>query len=96
VFRDTIRTWSNGLLVEPGDPQALADALSRLALEPGLLAELSATAARMDLQTFEWPLIADATVAIYELAAARWARGQAGAHHGGPSAPSQPHAGWLW
>ena len=41
---DLVRDGENGLLVEPGDPEALADALVRVLSEPGLAARLGAEA----------------------------------------------------
>jgi glycosyltransferase involved in cell wall biosynthesis len=50
---DLVRDGDNGLLVPPGDPLALRDALARLVHERGLAARLGA-AARRTAEAFAW------------------------------------------
>jgi len=57
----------NGLLVPPGDPPALRDALARIANEPGLGARLGA-AARVTAERYAW----DTVEPRLELLLARW------------------------
>ncbi len=66
-YRDVVNDRCNGLLVAHGDPQALAEALRGLALDPQRRAELSRGAADSAAQ-FAWPLISAATVDVYEQA----------------------------
>jgi glycosyltransferase involved in cell wall biosynthesis len=66
--RDLVRDGANGLLVEPGDPVALATALMRLAGENGLAARLGG-AARATAEGFEWERVRPRLEALLE----RWA-----------------------
>lgn len=50
---EIVRDGENGLLVPPGDPHALADALRRLRDDPALGERLAAQAAR-DVQAYTW------------------------------------------
>jgi len=50
---EILRNGENGLLVPPGDPHALADALRRLRDDPALGERLAAQAAR-DVQAYTW------------------------------------------
>ncbi len=68
-YRDVVSDGCNGLLVAHGDPQALAEALRGLALDPQRRAELSRGAADSAAE-FAWPLISAATVDVYEQAIA--------------------------
>ncbi len=68
-YRDVVSDGCNGLLVAHGDPQALAEALRGLVLDPQRRAELSRGAADSAAQ-FAWPLISAATVDVYEQAIA--------------------------
>ena len=54
----------NGLLVPPGDPAALAAAISRVLAEPGTAARLAA-AARQTAQRYTWPTLARQVAAVY-------------------------------
>ena len=54
----------NGLLVPPGDPAALAAAISRVLAEPGTAARLAA-AARQTAQRYTWPALARQVAAVY-------------------------------
>lgn len=53
-----------GVLVEPGDPGAFADAMSRVATDEALRAELVA-AGRLQAQNFTWDQAADIALAMY-------------------------------
>jgi len=64
---DLVRDGSNGLLVEPGDPAALATALTRLASEDGLAARLGG-AARATAEGFAWERVRPRLEAMLE----RW------------------------
>jgi glycogen(starch) synthase len=54
----------NGLLVPPGDPAALAAAISRVLTEPGTAARLAA-AARQTAQRYTWPALARQVAEVY-------------------------------
>ena len=54
----------NGLLVPPGDPGALAAAISRVLAEPSTAARLAA-AARQTAQRYTWPALARQVAAAY-------------------------------
>ena len=54
-----------GLLFEPGNPYALADAVQTVVGDPVLAARLRADAADLLRRTYTWTAIADATVAVY-------------------------------
>ena len=64
-YRDVVDDGVNGLLVPPGDPLALAEALRELALEPARRADLSAGAAASAAQ-YNWSLISEQTIQIYD------------------------------
>lgn len=51
---DVIRDSENGLLVEPGDPSALARAIERLAQDESLRARLGATARQTVVDRYTW------------------------------------------
>lgn len=54
-----------GVLVEPGDADALARALDRLAADPMLRASMGSAGRRRALEIFNWDRSADCSVAIY-------------------------------
>jgi glycogen synthase len=54
----------NGLLVPPGDPAALADAMTRVLGEPGTAARLAA-AARGTAARYTWPALARQVAMVY-------------------------------
>jgi glycosyltransferase involved in cell wall biosynthesis len=56
----------SGLLVAPGDKDALVGAMSRLVDEPGLAARLGARAARVARERFTIAQCADAYLALWE------------------------------
>jgi phosphatidylinositol alpha-mannosyltransferase len=64
-YRDVVRDGVDGILVPPGDAQALAEALRELYCEPEYRAEL-AVAAAQGVQRFAWPRVAEQVVAAYE------------------------------
>ncbi len=66
---DLVRDGENGLLVPPGDPLALRDALARLHHERGLAERLGA-AARRDAEAHDWALVLPRLEALLR----RWAR----------------------
>lgn len=63
---DVIVDGENGLLVPPGDAAALADAMTRLLMEEGLAARLSAGARAVAETVLSWKRIAAITATIYE------------------------------
>lgn len=68
-----------GLLVEPGDPEALAGALAALLADPARAARLGAAARARVERELTWPAIARRFVATYDAAIARQAtRGTVG------------------
>ena len=61
---DVITHERNGLLVPPGDPQALADAITRLLADRALAAGL-ADAAKADVARYDWNVLAGSVLGIY-------------------------------
>ncbi|MDP9428451.1 MAG: glycosyltransferase, partial [Actinomycetota bacterium] len=61
---EVVQHGVTGLLVPPGDVDALAAALDRLAADPGLRARLSA-GARARAAEYAWPLLAARVAAVY-------------------------------
>jgi phosphatidyl-myo-inositol alpha-mannosyltransferase len=68
-YRDVVRDGVDGVLVPPGDPQALAEALRDFYDEPARRRDMSRAAAA-DVQRFAWPCVADQVMGAYEEAAA--------------------------
>ncbi len=64
-YRDVVRDGVDGVLVEPGNAQALAEALRDLWEEPRRRARLAGTAAA-DVQRFAWPHVAAEVMEAYE------------------------------
>src|SRR6185437_14350538 len=68
-YRDVVHNGVDGVLVPPGDPQALAEALRDFYDEPDRRRDM-ARAAAADVKRFAWPVVADQVVAAYEEAVA--------------------------
>ena len=66
-YRDVLRDGLDGMLLAPGDPLALAEALRTLALDPALRARM-ARSARERAERFAWPHVAAEIVDCYEQA----------------------------
>ncbi|HEY2160955.1 MAG TPA: flippase-like domain-containing protein [Solirubrobacteraceae bacterium] len=64
-YRDVVRDGVDGVLVPPGDAQALAEILRDLYEEPERRAEM-ARAAVEDVQRFAWPRVAEQVMGAYE------------------------------
>jgi phosphatidylinositol alpha-mannosyltransferase len=64
-YRDVVTDGVDGILVPPGDPQALAESLRDLWEEPARRVEL-AQAASHDVERFAWPRVADEVLSAYE------------------------------
>ncbi|HEY7890624.1 MAG TPA: lysylphosphatidylglycerol synthase domain-containing protein [Solirubrobacteraceae bacterium] len=64
-YRDVVRDGVDGLLVAPGDPLELAQALRRLALDAHERARM-ARAAHERAQRFAWPHVAAEVLEVYE------------------------------
>ena len=64
-YRDVVRDRVDGVLVPPGDAQALAVALRDLWDEPARRTEM-AQAAAIDVQRFAWPRVAGEVLEAYE------------------------------
>lgn len=67
---DIVRHEETGLLVPPGEPGALADALRRLLEDPALAAELAERGRAHVRERFSWPGIIDRLEALYRRLAA--------------------------
>jgi glycosyltransferase involved in cell wall biosynthesis len=61
----------SGLLVPPGDPPALADALRRLLTDPALAARLGMTGQQAALRRQSWLVAAERTLAAYRAVTSR-------------------------
>ena len=66
-YRDVLRDGVDGMLVPPGDPVALAEALRRLAVDERRRGSLAA-AARERAERFAWPHVAAEVLDCYEQA----------------------------
>lgn len=62
---DKVEDGRSGVLVEPGDVEALASALLRVARDAELRKRMGA-AAREKVEAFAWPRIADRVIALYD------------------------------
>lgn len=63
---ETIEDGHTGLLVPPGDEQALAAALGRLLADPGFGQQVGAAGRAAVVREFSWPASVRATCAVYE------------------------------
>jgi len=70
-YREVVRDGVDGVLVPPGDTQALAAALLDLRAQPERRARMSRVAAA-DVQRFAWPPIAAQVLDAYREAIAIW------------------------
>jgi len=69
-FREVVEESGAGIVVPPGDPAALADAIARVLGDPELRARLSAAALDAVERIYSWDVAAERTEAVY-LAALR-------------------------
>jgi len=65
---DVVRDGVNGLLVPPEDSNALANAILKLLAKPGLMEETGKAGRRIAEREFNWSLIADRYLGVFELA----------------------------
>jgi glycosyltransferase involved in cell wall biosynthesis len=63
-----VRDGENGLLVPPGDPEALAAAILELLDKPDLRRSLRAKAQERMTESHSWPAIAKRILSVYESA----------------------------
>ncbi|HUA12144.1 MAG TPA: lysylphosphatidylglycerol synthase domain-containing protein [Solirubrobacteraceae bacterium] len=68
-YRDVVRQGTDGLLVPPSDPDALAAALRSLALEPARRAAMAASA-HLRAERYAWPRVTAEVLDVYEQALA--------------------------
>jgi glycosyltransferase involved in cell wall biosynthesis len=66
VFEEVLEDGRDALLVSPGDPDALADALNRILAEPEWAHSLGRRSAQLAEEEFGWPAIARRTLEFYE------------------------------
>jgi glycosyltransferase involved in cell wall biosynthesis len=72
---EVVRTGGGGLLVPPGDPEALAKGIASLLEQPAAREELGARGRRGIVANYSWPRVAAATAQVYaEAIAARRGR----------------------
>ncbi len=94
-YRDVVRDGVDGVLVAPGDAQALAEALRDLWDEPERLRAM-ARAASNDVERFAWPRVAAEVLGAYEDAIATpapaGALNRAAVRVGARAADGKPHA----
>ena len=64
-YRQVVTHGRDGLLVPPGDPLALAEALRSLSVDPARRREMG-VAARERAQDFAWPQVARQVASVYE------------------------------
>ncbi len=93
-YRDVVRDGVDGVLVAPGDAQAIAEALRDLYEEPARRTEMAHAAAR-DAQRFAWPRVAGRVMEAYEDAIAtpapRGVLARAAVRVGARAADLKPH-----
>jgi glycosyltransferase involved in cell wall biosynthesis len=68
---DIVKAGETGLLVVPGDPDSLADAITHAMDEPDALSELAERGAAFAGSAFGWEAIVDKLSDVYELAVER-------------------------
>jgi phosphatidyl-myo-inositol alpha-mannosyltransferase len=94
-YRDVIRDGIDGVLIPPGDAQALAEALRDLWDEPERRDEMARAASR-DVERFAWPRVAAEVLGAYEDAIATPAPAgalkRAAVRVGARAADGKPHA----
>ena len=66
-YRDVVEDGVDGVLVPPGDPQALAEAIRQVHEQPGRIEAMGA-AARKSSRRFAWPEVARRIESVYERA----------------------------
>jgi glycosyltransferase involved in cell wall biosynthesis len=66
-YRDVVRDGSDGLLVPPRDPEALATALAGLLDNPARRAAMG-EAARATARRYAWPVVAAEVADVYQTA----------------------------
>jgi glycosyltransferase involved in cell wall biosynthesis len=72
---EVVRAGGGGLLVPPGDPEALAKGIASLLEQPAAREELGARGRRGIVAHYAWPRVAAATAQVYaEAIAARRGR----------------------
>lgn len=86
---DIVENESSGLLVPPGDPARLAQALERLARDPALASRLGSAGAERVRSAFGWPEIMEKWAAIYRGPARTRADTASGAESGA-TPPREP------
>jgi glycosyltransferase involved in cell wall biosynthesis len=75
AFPEVIADGETGVLVQPGDARALADAIASLLSDPARRASLGAAGVRRIEEQFSWRVCAERTAALYEeVLAARGSR----------------------
>lgn len=62
---EVMRVGAGGVLVPPGDPAALAEGILDLLASPETRIALGARARARIIETFSWPRVAQATLAVY-------------------------------
>jgi glycosyltransferase involved in cell wall biosynthesis len=65
-FRELVEEHGAGRLVQPGDPGALAEAISALLADPAELERLADRARAAAAGPYSWDSIAERTMALYE------------------------------
>jgi len=92
-LREVVDPGRTGLLVPPGDPEALAHAVAQVLSDPVRADAMAAAAHRRAAEVYDWPVIAGRTVGVYESAVRRAGGGRqaasaAGPGHGVPPPPA--------
>ena len=67
-FKEIIKDGKHGKLVEPGNPQDLADALTEILKNRDLTNEMGKSVKKLSLNWPDWKEIARQTIEIYNLA----------------------------